>query len=252
MSDFNYTGIFGFDISRWQDDPQTPLTVDFNKMKKYGASFCVSKAGQYNFPDRDFSRNWKLSKEAGLARGSYWFCDKRSKGKTQAQAYWNILKENGYDGEMCFADYEGGAWSDWNELYNFMVEFQSLSGLPNHKIGVYTGYYFFMENVTNTAAHKFFSNYPLWLAWYGTTVDRVKVPTPWKTSGMLIWQSGTPAIGEEVGVESKEIDYNEFNSNYDFKKYFGEIDQGEVETPIKNKTIILEYTSNRLVYSEKK
>lgn len=256
MAEFNYSGIFGFDISRWQDDPTTPLTVDFNKMKNYGASFCISKAGQYNFSDRDFSRNWKLSKEAGLARGSYWFCDSRSKGKAQAQLYWKILQESGYQNEMCFADYEGGAWTDWNELYNFIMEFQSLSGLPDYKIGIYTGYYFFVENVKDTNAQKFFSSYPLWQAWYGTEVQYVKIPKGWENSGMLIWQSGTPAIGREVGVESREIDYNEFNGGYEkFKKYFGEIPNveppnGENQIPLNKKNIQVKYGLKSVSYSE--
>ena len=220
---FDYKGIMGFDISRWQDDPTTPVKNNFEKMKSYGASFCISKAGQYNFKDINFSDNWKGTKEGGLARGSYWFCDKRSSGKQQAQLYWSILQGNGYENEMCFADYESGAWDSWKELYNFIFEFQRISQLPFEKIGIYTAYYFWMEHMPFWSYQRdFFHQYPLWLAYYTNDVSFVKVPSPWKESDVLIWQSGTPSIGHEVGVESKEIDYNEFQGDENkFEKYFG-------------------------------
>lgn len=250
---FDYKGIFGFDISRWQDDVTTPTKKnDFNKMKSYGASFCISKAGQYNFQDRDFTYNFAETRKAGLARASYWFCDFRSRGKEQAQAYWNFLLKNGYDGEICFADYEAGAWSDWNELYNFIFEFQRISQLPNHKIGIYTGYYFWLENMPKTELERsYFKEFPLWLAYYTNDVSFVKVPKPWVESELILWQAGTPAIGREVGVESREIDYNEFQGDTErFLKYFGSIivTPPPFETPTSE--LILNYGNKKISYKK--
>lgn len=255
---FDYAGIFGFDISKWQDDPTTPQKNNFQKMKDYGASFAISKAGQYNFQDISFSDNWKRSKENGLSRGSYWFCDSRSDGKSQAQKYWEILLKNGYDGEICFADYEGGAWNTWKELYNFIYEFQRISNIPSHKIGIYTGYYFWLENMPKADSERiFFKKFPLWLAYYTEDVTFVKVPKPWSEEELILWQSGTPAIGEEAGVESREIDYNKFQGNSErFFKYFGKPEEiaPSPEIPSQKKEprkLTIDCENKRISYKEK-
>lgn len=223
---FDYQGIKGFDISRHQDNPLTPKKTDFSKMVDYGASFVIMKAGQLNWEDRDFSYNWNGVKSVGLSRSSYWFCDKADSGKKQAQKYFDILLDNGYNGEICFADYESGAWSNQDELYNFIVELQRISGLPNEKVGIYTAYYWWLEHVKTVFQREWYAQYPLWLANYipdpfSNDYSAIKTPSAWKDSEVLILQKGTPSIGLEVGVESKEIDYNEFNGGVEkYKQYF--------------------------------
>jgi GH25 family lysozyme M1 (1,4-beta-N-acetylmuramidase) len=214
-------GIFGFDVSRHDDSNTTQKKIDFNKMKSYGASFCISKAGQLNWEDEDFEYNWKETEASGLLRSSYWFGDIRDSGKKQAQKYFDILVDNSYKGEMCFIDYENLSWTNWNELYNFIAEFQRISGLPNEKIGIYTGYYYFIEHSPKPGPSlDWFGKYPLWLASYSTFPAGVRVPSIWKNE-CLLWQDGTPSIGIEAGVESKEIDHNIFNSKFDLEKFFG-------------------------------
>jgi GH25 family lysozyme M1 (1,4-beta-N-acetylmuramidase) len=216
---FNNQGIFGFDISHYQDSNETPAGVNFNKMREYGASFVIIKAGQYNYVDSDFPTNWRESKPSGIPRGSYWFGDIGLPGKTQANVYYKTLLDNGYGGEMCAIDYEAGSWTNWNELYNFLVEFQRITNLPNEKIAIYTGYYYWLEHCPPAGASRdWFKKFPLWLANYNP-IEEVKVPSPW--TDCLIWQDGTPAIGLAAGVESKEIDHNFFNGDAEkFKTYF--------------------------------
>lgn len=207
----NDTGIFGFDVSIYQDDNQTPAQINFVKMKDYGASFVVIKTGQWYYSDEDFMYNWTAAKAAGIPRSSYWFGDFRDSGKAQAQRYWNLLKNDIGEGPH-FIDYEGGSWTDWRQLYDFIVEFQKLSNLPNEKIGIYTAYYYWREHCpTEPASLAWFGKYPLWLAWYTDDPTNVQVPAPWISP--LLWQSGTPAIGLAAGVESREIDYNVFNGD---------------------------------------
>jgi len=244
---FDYHGIFGSDISRWQDDPTTPTKNNFNKMKNYGMQFCIPKCGQYNFIDRDFIHNWNGAKNAGLGRGSYWFCDYRSTGKVQAQLYWGTLEQNGYNGELCFADYETGSWTNWKELYNFIYEFQRISGVPDDKIGIYTGYYYCMEHSPNFVHEKqWLSKYHLWLAYYTNSPRYVRVPNDvWKDEQVLIWQSGTPAIGHDCGVESREIDYDQFQGDINkFEKYFG------TSIPNNKTEVKLNYSNGSILYKE--
>jgi len=218
--EFDDQGIFGFDISRWQDNNETAYQTDFTKMVDYGASFVIIKAGQWYWEDEDFEYNWREAKAAGLAVASYWFADKNETGKEQANTYFKILERNGWNGEPCVVDYETGSWTDWNELYDFLVELQTLTKLPSEKIFIYTGYPYWTEHSPlSLASRQWFKQFPLWLAWYTSNPSYVRIPDPW--TEVLLWQDGTPAIGIEVGVESKEIDHDKFNGNLDkFKLYF--------------------------------
>lgn len=227
-------GIFGFDVSWYQDINSTPQKIDFKKMKDYGASFVIIKVGQFIYADEDFRDNWKNAKEAGLPRGAYFFGDKDASGKSQAQKFWNLIKDDLPEGPV-FVDFENGSWTDWNELYNFLVEFQTLSKFPNEKIGIYTGYYWWREHVPALKA-QWFGKFLLWEAWYTDIPEEVLIPFPW--TELLLWQSGTPAIGSEVGVESKEVDYDVFNGDEDkFKSFFGQ----NPNTPPEEPMVILYY-----------
>jgi GH25 family lysozyme M1 (1,4-beta-N-acetylmuramidase) len=216
---FNYQGIYGYDVSLWQDVNSTPQQIDFKKMKSSGATFCGVKVGQGFWSDPDFTYNWKNSKEAGLVRFGYWFCDENVKPKVQAQKYWELLQLDFDQDEMQWADYENGSW-DWYQLYIFMNEFQRLSGLPDYKMGIYTGTpYWTAHSPLSSFYREYFARHPLWLAWYTGSPAYVKVPVPFTEA--LLWQDGTPpSIG--TGVESPTIDHDMFNGDTaKFKYYFG-------------------------------
>ena len=118
------------DVSFWQGE------IDFARTKAAGAAGVIIRAGQRTWIDSQFKVNWQKAKEAGLPRASYFFCSKYAKGKNQAVTYWDIVKNDVGEGFLC-ADYETGAWLDWNELYNFIYELQQKSGFPNHKVFIY-------------------------------------------------------------------------------------------------------------------
>lgn len=219
---FNYQKILGYDVSFYQDDNTTPQKIDFNKMKAYGASFVIVRAGQYKYKDEDFDYNWYESAKAGIPRSSYWFGDKDDTGKAQARKHWSLIRNDVGEGPH-FIDYEGGSWTDWNQLFNFISEFQQLSGSPNSKIGIYTGYYYWLKySPANLSIRDWFKKYNLWLAWYSEDPAYVKVPHPWTDENLLLWQQGTPKIGIAAGAESKEIDLDLFNGDSDrFKFYWG-------------------------------
>jgi len=217
--DFNYQGINGYDVSFWQDDNETPQQINFNKMKSSGATFCGVKVGQGTWSDPDFLYNWRESKKAGLVRFGYFFCDDSYHPKTQARKYWELLQYDFDENEMQFADYEVGSWTEWYQLYIFLTEFQMLSGLPDEKAGIYTGYPYWIAHSPTTPFYRdFFGRHPLFLAWYIDDPFYVRVPSTWKEA--LLWQCGTPRI--DVGQESPTIDFDKFNGDQiKFKKYFG-------------------------------
>jgi GH25 family lysozyme M1 (1,4-beta-N-acetylmuramidase) len=215
----NYTGLFGFDISRWQG------VVDFDKMKSYGAKFVILKAGQGNFEDIEYAGNWRAVK-GKLPRATYWYWDNRYPPQDQARKYFDIIKRD-LDG-MCFLDLEdrtAGLYQGWRNWYDFCEELKAL--YPAVKIGIYSNFYYIVEMLSYASREQrqYFEQFPLWLASYPgdpfhPNYSTIMTPLPWLD--YLILQSGTPAIGLEVGVGSREIDYNQFNGDLEkFAQFFG-------------------------------
>lgn len=247
----NYQGIQGFDVSTWQDSPLIAGHVNFQVMKDWGARFVIIRAGQGNWSDPDFKTSWANAKGV-LPRASYFYYDNRYPPKDQARKYFDTIKSD-LEG-MCWLDLEDrqvGIYSGWANWYDFLEELKSV--YPGARIGIYTGFFYWWDYITyaTNAQRDYFKPYPLWLANYGDNGDpfkpdyaRVLVPLPWLD--YLILQSGTPAIGEAVGVESKDVDYNQFNGGEDvFKKYFDVQQQEETEEPIMLTGKVMKFTNIR-------
>lgn len=226
--------------------PEKQKHINFEQMKKK-ASACIIKVGQRNYSDPAFEISWKNAKQAGIPRGSYWFCDKFEKPKNQALMYWSLIKNDIPEGIVA-VDFETGSWTDLNSLYVFINDLQQASGLPNEKIVIYTNYYFFMEAIQN-ANRDWFGKFPLWIASYTSNPENVRIPSMWKES--LLWQYGTP-VGEDAGVHSREIDGNYFNGNKEkFEKYFGKSSDSIPEIvvpPVSNKKyFVIDYKTKKVI-----
>jgi lysozyme len=223
------SNVLGTDVSFYQDDPNTPRGIDFEKMKAAGAKFVIIRAGQNLWEDNEFEISWKASKGV-LPRGSYWFYDSRIDPKMQAKKWLSCFDDARDIGELSlwcdFEDRYGGAFGTWKHWYNFMEELKVLR--PGVKLGIYTGYYYWRENTIAkaipTASLNYFKQYPLWIANYGTNVPLV--PEPWDT--WTLWQFTDNGDGRKYGVESLNIDLNYFNGDEDeFRARFqiGKIDE---------------------------
>lgn len=193
------------DVSFWQG------SIDFDLMKLRGIYGTFIRAGQGRWMDLKFENNWKNSKRAGLPRGSYWFYDSRHSPIEQAKLY---LKTLGTDlGELPLVlDYEegyGGRWRGWKNALLFLEHLHK-AGIPHKKIWIYTGYWYAMGYLPQAAPSLLakFAKYKLWLAAYNPDPDKVRIPRPWNDA--VLWQWGTPARGQELGVQSKEIDMNKY------------------------------------------
>lgn len=214
------TNTIGPDISFYQDDPSTTFTPDFSKM-----AWVILRAGQNTWIDRDFKRNWKEAKKAGIPRGAYWFFDSRVDPKKQAQLF--VSAFDGDFGELpLFGDFEdiyNGPFKGWKNWYDFLEEVKRL--VPGSvEIGVYTGYYYWKENTLGlfggipAASLEYFKQYPLWIANYG--LQSPLIPRPWTT--WMFWQYTDNGDGTLYGVESLNIDLNEYNGDaQSFEKRFG-------------------------------
>lgn len=193
------------DVSFWQDDPTTPKPIDFRQMATQTKGVII-RAGQGLFPDVEFPISWPNAKTAGLLRGSYWFYDSRVNPKRQAEKYVDVLGNDVGEMEM-WCDYEdryGGPFGSWHHWYDFMERIKVL--LPHKALGVYTGYYYWQEFA---AGVDYFSQYPLWIAWYNPELPLI--PSIWQD--WTYWQFTDDADGSMFGVESREIDLNYFNGS---------------------------------------
>lgn len=190
------------DVSFYQGD------IDFKAMKSSGVSGAIIRAGQRNWVDSRFRENWQKAKEAGIARGSYWFYDSREDPKKQAALWWSLIQDD--PGELVHvADLEEnyrGAYGKPEHFRTFVQEFQRLSGLPDNRIVIYTGYFWWDDRV---GGDPFFKRFGLWLAWYAAMVY-VRVPSPWVEDDLLFWQFTSSGNGPLYGVSSLEIDLNWF------------------------------------------
>jgi lysozyme len=193
------------DVSFWQDDPTTPQPINFQRMSSQTRG-AVIRAGQGTNKDRVFDVSWKNAKNAGLIRGSYWFYDSRVNPKRQAEKYVEVLRNDVGEMEMwCdFEDRYGGQFTGWRHWFDFMERIRAL--LPDKKLGVYTGYYYWQEFA---AGINYFGQYPLWIAWYNPEPPRI--PPIW--DDWLYWQFTDNGDGTLYGVESLNIDLNYFNGS---------------------------------------
>ena len=204
----------GPDVSFYQDDNDTPEGIDFHKMRER-ADFVIIRAGQNKWIDSDFQTNWKAARDAGLARGSYWFYDSRVEPQRQAELWRDALGDDQGELPLC-ADFEesyGGPYKGWKKWYGFLEYLKKF--MPKKEIILYTGYYYWRENAPNANTEadslEYFHQYPLWVARYKATEPLV--PAPWKKDEWMLWQYTETGDGAAYGVESRGIDLNYFNGD---------------------------------------
>lgn len=188
------------DVSFWQGE------IDFVKMKGAAIAGVIIRAGQRTWVDSRFKVNWSQAAAAQLARGSYWFYDSREDPVRQADLWWSLLADD--PGELVLvADFEenyGGPFGKKEHFQAFLARIQQLSGLPDDRIVIYTGFFWWLARVGDD---PYFKRFPLWLAWYAD-MNLVRVPAPWTEADLLFWQYTSSGNGSAYGVSSQEIDLN--------------------------------------------
>ena len=183
--------------------------IDWVKMR-LKARKVIIRAGQRTWVDIKFVVNYLAAKPVGFLRGVYWFYDGNASPGEQARILTDLLKLCGLPELGIWIDWErnsGGGHEGIKNVVAMMQEVERL--LPGVEVGLYTGYYFFVDNsnpFTHKAQYAYLSKKKLWLAFY-TLLSLVRIPALWPH--MTYWQKGTPAVGREWGTESEELDMNE-------------------------------------------
>lgn len=190
------------DISKWQG------VISFETMQSE-TDYVILKAGQADYVDPKFVYNRSECVRIGLNFGVYFYYDDRVSPGKQAEKLASILLGQPLPAEI-FCDWENTYNGQFAGLKNVVAFMQRCEELIGMQMGMYTGYYWFLENSnaqTHASQYTYLKTRPLWLAWYAESISQVKIPAPWDK--MNVWQYGTPAIGHEYGVESIEIDMNQ-------------------------------------------
>jgi lysozyme len=214
--------IIGTDVSHWNDDPNTPKTIDFDKMHLAGAEFCILKASQATWIDHIFLASYHLAKGV-LPRGAYHYFDWTKSGYEQAKYFVSVIKDDPPE-ITPVVDYEcreGVPARDVAilQLKDFVTHVEGYTGrIPM----IYTGPYYWKEFGSN---NPWWSRFPLWIANY--YVVKPMVPAPW--TNWVLWQYTPKGDGALYGAESLNIDLDRF---YGTPEQFTQFCGGVVKPPL--------------------
>ena len=191
--------IHGIDVSRYQSSVNWGMV---NQMKshdvKLGFAFIKATEGS-TLTDKQFSRNWRKSRQTGVVRGAYHFFRAKTDAAAQARLFIKnvtllpgdlppVLDVESLDNETAQEMQDGVA------LWLLLVE-------QHYKVKpiIYTNAMFY-----NNYLHPRFADYPLWVAHYKER-KRPRVNREWS-----FWQHSES--GRVNGI-NHHVDFNVFNGD---------------------------------------
>lgn len=206
----------GFDMSRFQDNSQTPFRPDLKKARQQGMEFVIIRAIYCGTKDRDFEYNFKAARDAGFpVVGTYGFPDFRKTAHSEAAKYIDVLQQ--YAGEMgdCLAgDFEPipgptiGSIIPFPEplkYRNWATEY--MDDLNSIRPALFYANPNIIKSYMQVPLGHPLTKYPLWVANYYVNTPMI---TPWKT--WTVWQYALGKnLGQQFGMESKDIDLDYYN-----------------------------------------
>jgi lysozyme len=206
----------GFDMSRYQDNGETPFRPNLPQAHAKGMEFVVIRAIYCGRKDRDFDYNFKEARDTGMIVGTYGFPDYRKPAAPQAREYVDILKDD--LGDFLSGDFEAipgptigsfipfpaaAPYRKWAEEY--LAELVKLAG---RKTLFYSSPNV-IQNVMTIPGNSGLLKYPLWIANYGVSRPWTN---PWPT--WTLWQYALGKdLGQQFGMESKDIDLDYYNGS---------------------------------------
>ncbi len=201
----------GVDVSKWQ------ASIDWKQVKAQGYEFAFIRASDgLNYPDGQFSANWKGAKAAGVLRGAYQFFRPSQDPIAQADLLLDKLAQAGWieTGDLpVVIDIEVSEGQSNTTLRNRALSWiKYVEAKTGKKPIVYTSAGW--SSVLGSAL----AAYPLWIANYTGTYSGYcpLMPDGWQT--WLFWQYTSK--GPVAGVGSKDVDKNVFDGDLAALKAF--------------------------------
>jgi len=201
--------MIGTDVSHWEG------VMDFNRMQKAGAGFCIFKAtqGRY-YTDPSFLKQWNDA--AGMIRGAYHFLDWSADADRQAEHFCDVIAGHQLDFPpvVDFEYYKAGLirTEAVAALWTFIHVVEDKTGrVPM----IYTGPSYWRTYGSTAAA---WLKYPLWIANYGVSVP--SIPAPW--TSCILWQYTDKGSGPTYGCQALGVDLNYYDGTMaDLRAYLG-------------------------------
>ncbi|MDS0525447.1 peptidoglycan-binding protein [Clostridium sp. SHJSY1] len=159
--------------------------INFNTVRSSGVEFAYIKATEgTTYQDPHLSANYNGATSVGLKVGFYHFLVGSSEPETQAENFYNQIKNRRNDLKPCLdIEYSRNQPSNFmNYAIRFIARFKQLSDLP---LCIYSGPSFIDEQLDSRLAQ-----YPLWVANYG-------VNTPMSNK---VW--GSSYVGHQYAAEA--------------------------------------------------
>lgn len=211
--------VWGPDVSKYQG------VVDWKAVAKSGATFGIAKASEGSHTqDSYFSNNWKYMKDAGLlVRGAYHYAHTDNDPLKDAANFVDTVTKAGGLGphdilaldaeDVCAASKKVSAKATADWCLKFVKEVQRLSGLPNNRIWVYTGAWWWNPRA---GASDVLKEYPLWVSAY------VAGNEPPKVGGWSTWTVWQYTSGGTVAGVAGRCDVSRYNGTLEsFKNLVG-------------------------------
>jgi lysozyme len=191
--------IHGIDVSKYQDYIDWPSVAEMKVNDvRIGFAFIKATEGLGNV-DRQFKRNWKKAKEAGIARGAYHFFLPTKSGKIQAKNFIsNVHLEPGdlppvLDIEQLYGVKPEKMRKEVQDWLTTVEEYYKVKPI------IYTYVNFYSRFMSGQ-----FDDYPLWAAHY-LEKDKPRINRQW-----LFWQHNER--GRVNGI-TMPVDFNVFNGD---------------------------------------
>lgn len=200
-------GADGFDISKWQG------VVNFAKMFAYGAKFLILRAVYGITTDERFLEYFPSAVDY-FPLSIYAYYDPRFTPTEQAHKLLAVIEPYKNKIHRVYLDLEF-TWSGNYEAPANWKTYRDIVKAAGYRFGWYTRKTWWDLYVGNYADE--FAKDPCWVAQYSNALTLI--PKGWTRA--MIWQSGTPAIGPQVGVSSAEIDHDVWNNEFDFMLEWG-------------------------------
>lgn len=207
--------LLGLDTSRWEDNPSTAQTIDWQTVKSTGVNYVIMKAtegGTYTDPVYALH---KANSAGILPRGSYHFWRQNVDAKTQAAHYWQVAGKMDMPPVLDVEDWyhdvtlRGAALEA--RIIEQLTEIDKLFGRP---CILYTSpniikYYLRLSPSSPLCQRK------LWIAHYGVTKPDIYPFQHW-----ALWQYSERGSAAQYGIyEAASVDLNWYNGTLeDFRR----------------------------------
>lgn len=186
--------INGIDVSMWQ------ANIDFSKVKAAGYEIVYIKATEgFNIKDKKFEQNYKNAKANGLKVGVYHFFNPRQNAISQADAFYNAIKDKDIDCKLAI-DVETSKGTDKDTLARMVCNFaDAIIANTGLEVVIYT-----YTSFANSSLGKAVSKYPAWIAEYGSKAP--KSNSIWGNN-YIAWQYSSTGKVSGSGSVDTDLDY---------------------------------------------